>query len=482
MKPSKATMLLTLLLGLSACLTPVREQELGDAQAREIERQVGLVRDPMLRGYVRAVGMRLAAASERPTSPWSFEIARSPEPNAFSLPGGHVYVTRGLLVLVNSEDELAGVLGHEIAHVTARHSLKRLRAALLTAPVSLASAVAGLAAGIVSPLLRDAVVGTGRVLTGGLVLAPYSRAQEREADAIGQALAASAGYDPAGLPAFLHTLERDTHLRRADTARPHFLDGHPLTAERIEESKARAKMLSPAPGAPIAATRAALYQILDGLLVGPDPAQGLFVGTLFVHPDLDLRIAFPAGWRTLNTPETAGAVSPDREALVALRLVAAGTSLDAVLEQSARADRSLVFERGTVHGLPAAWGRHTSGGQVADITLIAFRGDVLAVVGQCAASKIDAYGPVFARTARSLRALLPEERRAIRVSRLRLRRAHAGETAAQVVARTGSSWSAAQLEVANALEAGAQLAEGQPLKVALPAPYLPQAHEAPARP
>src|SRR5262245_48779820 len=100
---------------------------------------MGLVSEPALVSYVRAVGTKLAAVSELPEGPWTFEVVDQPEPNAFALPGGHVYVTRGLLALLNSEDELAGVMGHEIGHVTASHSTKRMGAAVLTAPLNIAT-------------------------------------------------------------------------------------------------------------------------------------------------------------------------------------------------------------------------------------------------------------------------------------------------------------------------------------------------------
>ena len=141
--PVAAAFLAAALLFVSGCLTPAREAKLGDEAARQIEQSMGLLPDAEVVAYVREVGERLAAVSARPQGPWRFEVADAPEPNAFALPGGYVYVTRGLLALVNSEDELAGVVGHEIGHVTARHSAKRINAALVTAPVNIATAPAG---------------------------------------------------------------------------------------------------------------------------------------------------------------------------------------------------------------------------------------------------------------------------------------------------------------------------------------------------
>lgn len=271
------------------------------------------MREPALAAYVQAVGAKLAAVSERPAGPWQFLVVDRPEPNAFALPGGHVYVTRGLLALANSEDELAGVLGHEIAHVTASHSTKRLGAAVATAPLAIASGLAGLAVGIVSPALGSAVAGAGELVTEGLVLAPYSREQEHEADEIGQTLAARAGYDPAALPRFLETLDREVALAPGQKREgSSFFDSHPLTPDRVARTEERARQLARAAASPIAGARGAFLAKLDGLVVGEDPAQGVFQGRVFLQPELGLALDFPAGWKTRNTNEAVGALSPER--------------------------------------------------------------------------------------------------------------------------------------------------------------------------
>jgi len=454
-----------------ACLSPARESELGDQQAERVEREMGLVGDAVPLAYVRALGKRLAAVSDRPEGPWSFEIADSPEPNAFALPGGHVYVTRGLLALVNSEDELAGVIGHEIGHVTARHSAKRISAGVLTAPVAIASGIASFGVGLVSPFLSDVVRGTGSLVTGGLVLAPYSRAQENEADEIGQGLAARAGYDPAGISSFMRSLKREGELRTKEGRRFHIMDTHPMPADRAKRTEQRARTLNRSPAAPVAKDAAALFGKLEGLLVGEDPAHGVFRERLFLHPGFDLAIEFPEGWKTANTPEAAGAVNPGKDAVVALHMAAADTSLDAVLEKAEQGQKGLDFERSTIRGLPAAHTRYSSGGQTAAITLIGYRGHVFSVAGQSAERAASALEPVFASTAGSFRALPSSERRAIRESRLRLRAARAGETPAALTERTGSTWSAEELALANGVDDDTRFRAGRRVKVAVSEPY-----------
>lgn len=463
--------LLTLAFAVQGCITRAQEAKLGQDEAKKVEQQMGLVRDPALESYVSAVGARLASVSDVPEGPWQFLVVDLPEPNAFALPGGYVYVTRGLLALLNSEDELAGVIGHEVAHVTARHTAKRIGAAVVTAPVAIATGLAGFAVGIVSPVLGSVVAGTGEFITGGLVLAPYSREQEHEADELGQTLAAKAGYDPAGLATFLRTLDRGLVLMSGKERRFHFFDSHPLTPDRVERTAARARELKRAAYHPLAEGRAAFLARIAGVVVGDDPAQGVFDGSRFLHPGFDLTLTFPVGWETQNSADAAGAISPSGDALVALKLAASDTTLDDVLAQAAREQKELRVERLEIHGLPAARIRVASRGQIADVTLIGYRRNVYGVIGQSRESTAKQYAKVFASTAGTFRALRASERDAIRESRLRVRSARKGETPAAISERTGSTWDADHVAVANDVAVGDPFAAGWPVKLALPQPY-----------
>jgi predicted Zn-dependent protease len=462
------------LLALAGCITRSGEQSLGDDEAKKVEQEMGLLRAPALESYVRAVGEKLSAVSERPEGPWQFQVVDTRDANAFALPGGYVYVTRGLLALLNSEDELAGVLGHEIAHVTARHSTKRIGAAVVTAPVTIATGLAGFAVGIVSPVLGSAVAGTGQVLTSGLVLAPFSRDQEHEADEIGQALAAKAGYDPAGLPGFLHTLDREVALLSGEKSSFHFFDSHPNTPDRVERTEARAKELTRGAGKPIAGKRDAFLAKLDGIVVGEDPAQGVFEKQLFLHPELGLAIQFPAGWQTKNGAESVGAISPAKDAVVALHVAAQDQTLDQVLDKLGKEQSDLSFERVKVNGLPAARTQISGGGKVSDVTLIEYQKNVYGVVGQSEDKLAKRYAPVFRASADSFRALRDSERRSIKESRLRVRPARASETTAEIAKRLGSTWGPERVAVANDVETSSKLDAGWPVKVALPQAYTPR--------
>lgn len=457
-------------LGAAGCATvagvsPDREQQMGEEEAREVERTVGLVRDPALVRYVGQLGERLARAASRPSMSGQVRIADDREPNAFALPGGWVHVTRGLLALVNREDELAGVVAHEIAHVVERHAVRRMSAAtpfavLFGAPAAILQRV--------SPVLGGVLGSAGEMATG-LVLAPYSREQEHEADRVGIALAARAGWDPHGLGTFLQTLEREDRLDRGGERRQSFFSTHPSTPERVKDIETLAGSLPRAVVPPIAASRAGLLERFDGLLVGDNPAYGVFLGSLFVHPEARLAMQMPPSWKTRATPEAAGALAGDGSAVVLFQWSADGDDPLA----GARADRlsdRLVnrLERVRIGGLPAArLQAQTREGDLLDLTWIAHRGRVFRVTGICAIGDRERYAPLLERVATSLRPLGPGDEARISVTRLRIRPALGGETVAEVLARNGGTWSPARAAVANGVAVETELEAGWPLKIAV---------------
>ncbi len=455
------------------CITSSQVATMGDKEAAKVEQTMGLVREAKPVDYVVAIGKKLAALSGLPGEPWSFQVVDMPEPNAFSLPGGHVYVSRGLLALVNSEDELAGVIGHEIGHVTARHSEKRIRAALTTAPVVIATGIGGAAASIVSPKLGKIVAGSGQLLMASVV-APFSRSQENQADMIGQRLAADAGYAPSGLSTFLHSIGREDKLVHGKERKSSFLDTHPMTPDRVARTKETARTLVRATSRPIARDRADLFSRFAGLVVGEDPAVGIFKEQLFLHPELDLAITFPRDWTTVNTRDAVVAVNSSKEAVVSLRIAENDTELATVIKLLQAEQKGLRFQRFEIAGFPAANTFVTGKGQVSDITLIEYGGNVYAVTGQTAAAMAARYLKSFTATARSFRALRSRERSSLEESRLRVRTARSGEKSAGVAKRTGSTWSPEALAVANGIEVDTSFREGQPVKVAIPQAYTPR--------
>jgi predicted Zn-dependent protease len=444
-----------------------RELEIGREESRKVEESMGLVRDPNLALWVESVGMRLAGHSPRRNLPYHFYVVDSADANAFALPGGHVYVTRGLLALVNQEDELASILGHEIGHVAARHSVRRMTVA---APFAVLTGIPALLTGIVSPALGNTIAGAGQ-LAGGLVLAPYSRDQEREADRLGMELAALAGWDPASMSSFLSTLERDEQASGA-TRRASWLDTHPATPERVRQSAARADELERGPRAPDSGNRTALVEKLDGLLLGDDPSQGVFVDSLFLHPDLDLAVRFPTGWETYNDRAYVAAVAPDEEAFVSLHVAGEGDDpLDGARADGVGPELEAELEGLTLAGLPARRLTVERRGKTLVVTWLARQGLVYRFSGVSTSDAYEAHRATFASFVASVRGLSEVDRERVREIRLRGRRAEAGETLPDLLARHASSWTPAEAAIANALDADVTLHEGQLVKMAIPRVY-----------
>jgi predicted Zn-dependent protease len=385
-------------------------------------------------------------------------------------------VSRGLLALLDSEDELAGVLGHEIGHVAARHAVRRVTRGT---PLAVVTGIGAAVTGIVSPALGAVVGGIGDVANAA-ILAPYSRDQEREADRIGQEIAARAGWDPAGLSRALDTLAREEALAGNRGGRS-FLSTHPALPERVTETETHAAALVRGTGAPIAAGRDGFLRRLDGLVVGPGAANGVFDGPTFRHPDLDFQVRFPSGWKTANERDVVGAGAPDGRAVAGLELVGQGSDPVAAAQAFARELKVDLGapERFTVGGLPAAHSTaavRTRDGRVdLDLTWIAHAGRIFQLTGATPAGGAEAARPLFRETAASFRPLTAAERAGIREARVRLVAARAGDSLATLVARTPGPWSPDMTAVANGLEAGAPVRAGTLVKLAVDEPYAPPA-------
>jgi predicted Zn-dependent protease len=455
-----------------------QEQELGDEESRRVADEMGLVDSTALGAYVEQIGRRLAQHAPGGDAHYSFRVVDVEEPNAFALPGGYVYVSRGLLALMNSEDELAGVMGHEIGHVAARHAVRRITRA---APIGILSGVGAAVTGIVSPMLGRAVGGIGG-MAGALVLAPYSRGQESEADRVGQTIAAAAGWDPEGIAHALNTLEREESLQAGRERGMSFFATHPPLPERVAVTTAHARSLERAPAHPVAGSRTAFLRKLDGLPIGARPSDGVIEGERFSHPDLGFALQFPSGWKIQNARDAVGAAAPSEDAVIVLTSAGEGSDPKEALhalEKSAKTDLSSRAESFRIGDLPAVRVRgksRTDQGVLAiELTWVVLDRHIYRIAAAAPPSKSATHEPAFRSTVMSFRRLTAAERGGFRETRLRLLNARGGETIAALLARAGASgWSPAMASVANGLTDGARLANGQIVKVAIAEPYRPR--------
>ncbi|MFD1703734.1 M48 family metalloprotease [Methylopila henanensis] len=297
-------------------------------QARIAAAYGGVYDKPELTALLNSVADRLAATSDRPDLRYKVTLLNSPLVNAFALPNGSLYVTRGLLAIANDTSEVAAVLAHEMAHVTARHAFQRAdeeRKAVLVSRV-------------VSDVLEDREAGAVALAKSKLSLASFSRSQELEADRIGVQNIARAGFDPYGASRFLLSMGRQTELRSAalgqKPAQPglDFLSTHPSTPERVQLAVSAARQIG-APGLG-ERDRDRYLAALDGLVYGDDPSQGYARGRRFLHPRLGFTFMAPEGFIFENGSEALLGVAPDGRAL---RLDAArlgsGQSLDGYIQE-----------------------------------------------------------------------------------------------------------------------------------------------------
>lgn len=328
MKP--LLVLLTALFVLTACaINPVtgqrqlalvsesQEVQIGRDVAGQAEMQLGLVDDAALQSYVQRLGIQPAAASERPSLPWSFKVVDDPTPNAFAAPGGFIFITRGLLGLMRNEAELVSVLGHEIGHVTARHSVTMMSRAQL--------AQVGLAVGsIISPTAAQ----FGDMFAGGLQLLflSYGRDAERQADDLGYRYALQQGYDVREMVNVFAALKQSSELA-GQSPLPNWLASHPGPDERISRIDGYLATLQ-APSTPRRIGADDFLARIDGLVYGVNPRNGYFDGSRFNHPDLAFRIDMPQGWQTQNLAQAVAAGSPSQDAVIEL-VLAAGSPTEA---------------------------------------------------------------------------------------------------------------------------------------------------------
>ena len=446
------------------------EIELGREAAAQVEQSMGFAGSAELHAYLTRIGQRLAKHSSRSHLDYEFHVVDMKEPNAFALPGGHIYVSRGLLALMNDEAELATVLGHEIGHVAARHSAQRQAKSRPWIPLQVLAGIGGAAASVVSPALGSAVAGAGQ-LPAALAMASYSRKQEAEADRLGQQYAAAEGWDPAALASSMDALTREQQLEGGrDPNRQSFFDSHPTTPDRAHDAREHATTLPVASPNPIAANRAAFVGRLDGLVVGDSVKAGVFLDHRFMHPELGFAMSFPVGWAHANAPTAVVAQPEDGSAVLALQVAGEGDDPAAAAD---RFDSEIpLLERSgltEINQLPAVTGvaRIVDRGREIYLFLAWITKDdlVYQVLGAAPASRWDQHRLRFEAAAKSFHQLSESELREVRENRLRLVEAHRGETLGQIAARSRSQWSASKMAVANDMTAEEELAGGESIKI-----------------
>ena len=459
-------------------MSPAQERQVGSQQHPQVVAQFGgAYADPALQAYVTQIGERLAAVSELPDLEFTFTLLNSHMVNAFALPGGYVYVTRGLLALADDEAELAGVMAHEIGHVTARHSAQRHSRGVL--------AQGGLAIGtIVAEILGGGAAADLVQQAGGVgvqaYLAGYSRDQEFQADELGVRYLARAGYEPAAMSSFLEKLDRNDDLARRLAGREDAPDPasswfatHPRTPDRVLRAVERASGATAGQGR---IERERYLAEIDGMIYGEDPTQGFVRDGVFVHPELQFAFEAPPGFRLINTP--AAVVGQGRDGLMkfdGVRVPQGRSMTDYVARDWARelgsGGLSNVdgFElRGMAAASATVPGR-LDDGRTVTVALAAIRtdGDQVYRFMFVSPGGLDpAQARAYEATVESFRRLGAQEAAAIRPRRIEVVTVQPGQGIDALARRMAvDALPREQFEVLNGLEPGQELAPGEEVKL-----------------
>jgi predicted Zn-dependent protease len=446
------------------------EERIDEENARLVEAQLGLVEDLELTAYVNEVGQALATHSPRQNVRYRFHVVKMDEPNAFALPGGHIYISRGLLALTSSEAELAGVLGHEIGHVAARHAAQRDTLQKIMQVMD-TIAMVGVAVG------GATYNGNGGPM-GNPALFGYSRKQESEADVISQDLAVQAGIDPMGMAQLLRSLDASTRLEQGYSRSTGYFDSHPAARERAAEAATAAAVRRWKPGFAIARTEAEYLDKIKGLSIGTPAAEGVVKDNRFQHADLGVSLRFPSGWKVENTHTAVVGVAPGRDAVVLLELEGEGDDPEAAAMGYAQSEGVQFITSGSVQisGLDAYRARgeiqSLAGRTLADITWIAKDGFIFRLTGfGVRRGGFARYEGVFRAFPRGFKPLTDSEREGIDELRLDVVRAKEGETLAQLGERTENAWEVNRTAVVNQKRPGEVLKAGEMVKIAIRVPY-----------
>jgi predicted Zn-dependent protease len=438
-------------------ISTAEEIRIGRDADSQISSTMGIYENEPLEIYVRELGLRMAAVSERPQLPWSFRILDDDVVNAFALPGGFIYVTRGILAHCNSEAELAGIIGHEIGHVTARHSVIKLSRMQLTQ----------LGFGLLEQALPESE-GLGMLAGIGtqLLFLKFSREDELQADELGVRYMVRIGEDPRSLIDVMAMLER-VSLAQGGGTMPQWLSTHPTPGNRQANLAELIEPLDESAFNPV--DMAGYVRRLDGLVYGKNPRQGYTEGDLFLHPELRFQLRFPGGWQISNQKTMVTAVSPDQQAAIRLSLAEA-SSVQAAADDFF-ASPGILAEGGRsveVHGNPGRIGDFTlqtdQGPLRGTALFVEYGRRIYQIVGYGTAAAWAGLAPGIRDCLLSFAELTDPAALSVQPLRLQIVSPRPGTTLRSYYEQRGSPLALSELVLLNRLEADEQIPDGRLIK------------------
>lgn len=442
-------------------LSEDQEKALGLQADPEIIASMGLYEDPALQAFINEKGAQMANISHRPNLGYEFRIVDSPVVNAFAVPGGFVYFTRGIMAHFNNEAEFAGVLGHEIGHITARHSAQQYSNQVL--------AQAGLVLGMV--LSEDFRQFADVAQLGmGMLLLKFGRDHESQSDRLGVEYSSKIGYDAKEMAGFFNTIRRlsDDGGGRVPT----FLSTHPDPLDRNKKVKDEAKKWQQAKPGNYDVGRESYLSMIDGMVYGEDPRQGYVEGGVFYHPELKFQFPVPREWQLDNSPAQVQIAPKDGKALILLSISQAKTPQDAaqaLIQQGSLQVASSNLT--TVNGLSAQVLLADQVNQQNNTVIrvlayfIQYNGLIYQTLGMSLQQDFLTYAPTFEHTMGNFRSLQDISKTNVQPERVRIQTVTADGTLEQALRSFNMPPSRLQeLSILNGMELKDQVTRGMLIK------------------
>jgi predicted Zn-dependent protease len=442
-----------------------QEIQMGKEADPQVIAQFGLYEDPGLQQFINEKGKAMAAISHRPNLDYYFRILDSDVLNAFALPGGYVYFTRGIMAYFNSEADFAGVLGHETGHIAHRHAVAQQRNAIL--------GQVGILAGVI---LVPQLGGFAQTASAGLQLLflKYSRDAEREADELGVEYSSKIGYDALEMSRFFNTLKRQT-AASGNEELPEFLSTHPdpgdrsaTVAQLAAEWKQKLNLTNPL------VNRNSYLRRIEGLVYGEDPRQGYRENDVFYHPTLKFQFPTPSGWNYQNTPQVVQLAPKDGKALLMMTLAPGNSLQEAASSVMSQYKLTVVESRNTsVNGLQAMYvladQQPQQQGQPALRTMsyfIQYNGNIYLLLGVSTINDFNAYAQSFNYSMMGFRPLTDPSKLNKKPERVRIKTIGSSTTLAQALRQYNIPDQRMQeMAILNGMNLTDQLAGGTLIKI-----------------
>lgn len=449
----------------TALLPTSQEASIGASEHEKVQSTYGEFMTGPVADYVNRIGQKVATNTERSDVQYKFFVIDSPIVNAFAVPGGYIYVSRGLLALANSEAELAAVIAHEIGHITARHAASRMSQGVL----------AGLGAAIVTAATGSDTVGQIANVGSDLYIKSYSRDQEHQSDELGVRYLSRAGYDPKAMASFLASLDAQTKLDlriagQQEGQGMNYFSTHPVTTDRIAQASALATKY---PAGSQVDNHDVYLSLLNGLAYGDSEAQGFVRGENFYHPKMGFTFSVPSGFTMANNPSEIVATSKDGSVIIldSGRDDQGRDPLSYLTQNWMKANPPSGAESITINGLRAATAAFagTANNKPVIIRVVAIEWKAgqffrfqMAVPQNAGTSVVEG----LKRTTYSFRPMTTAERASVKAQRISIMTAKAGETVASGASMMAfPTYKEERFRVLNALPSGATLTSGRTYKV-----------------